>query len=162
MLILDGIWHPLPSLLEFFLLESLDPLFPGRNWEVQWTVAIHNDGTNLFDQYFSNRVMDKGKVMRKMQDWAASGWGTHVGYIKQLSAERLPFMVWEVKNHQDRVLFTRSGNMAIIYDAFQKKDDWSKRDEHFLRASAERAIQNIPELASLAKKSNYKTARMQG
>lgn len=44
-------------------------------------------------------------------------------------------VIYELKSHQDRVLFIRCRSDAVAIDAKQKKDDWSKKDNNFLEAA---------------------------
>ena len=37
--------------------------------------------------------------------------------------------VYEIKCHQERVLFIRCGNDAVVFGGFSKKNNWSKKDQ---------------------------------
>lgn len=84
-------------------------------------------------------VSDRDKVISKMETWAEHGdWNNRVGFIKQV--QYLPKMmrdltVYEVKSYQERLLFIRCDDDAVALDGTTKKDDWSKKDDRFLKAA---------------------------
>jgi hypothetical protein len=102
-----------------------------------------DDGTGRcrVQEYLDARpVHERDKVIARMKEWARNGdWNSRVGFIKRLT---LPdsandVAIYEVKSHQDRVLFVRCGNDAVAIDATQKKNDWSRKDKNFLDAAIE-------------------------
>jgi hypothetical protein len=73
-----------------------------------------------------------------MKEWARNGnWHSPVGFLKKLT---LPpkfsdMVIYELKSHQDRILFVRCHRDAVAVDGMQKKNDWSKKDNNVLEAA---------------------------
>lgn len=85
-----------------------------------------------------------------MKEWARHGnWNARVNFVKQLTlAPKVANVaVYEVKSHQDRILFIRCGVAAVAIDAAQKKNDWSKKDKNFLEAAVAMARAAMQECA---------------
>lgn len=95
-------------------------------------------------EYLSGRpAAEVAKVLGRMQEFARLGnWDARVGFIKRLDLPpRLNhFPIFEVKSHQDRILFFRSEMNAVAFGAIQKKNDWSKKDQRALEAAVEVAL----------------------
>lgn len=84
-----------------------------------------------------------------MRAWASQGsWDIRVEFVKrlELAASVTDVVLYEVKSHQDRILFIRHKRDAIAVDATLKKNDWSKKDQHFLDAAIEVAREASAEL----------------
>ena len=87
-------------------------------------------------------------MIGRMMEWARTGkWNNRVGFVKQLE---LPdkfsdVVMYEVKSHQDRVLFIRCRNDAVAVEAMQKKNDWSKKDNNKLEAAVQVARRAMAE-----------------
>ncbi len=70
-----------------------------------------------------------------MTAWGEHGrWDSKVKYVKRMDVNST-YAVYEIKGFQERVLFVRSNDDAIAFEAFIKKDDWSKKDQATLDAA---------------------------
>jgi len=81
---------------------------------------------------------ERDKVITRMKEWARNGnWNTRVGFVKQLTLppKFADVVMYELKSHQDRILFVRCHHDAVAIDAMQKKNDWSKKDNNVLQAA---------------------------
>lgn len=117
----------------------LRPAFADDDFPIRW--LLHEDDATSrcrVTEYLDGLpAQQRDKVFARMKEWAKFGnWNVRVGFIKQLDAGPAVAM-YEVKSHQDRVLFVRRGMDAIAVDAMQKKNDWSKKDQRTLDAAVE-------------------------
>lgn len=83
-----------------------------------------------------------------MKEWARRGnWNSRVGFVKQmiLPAKVNDVVLYEVKSHQDRILFIRCRSQAVAIDAMQKKNDWSQKDNNALLAAIQIARRAMKE-----------------
>jgi hypothetical protein len=76
------------------------------------------------------------KLIGRMKAFADNGWGPRTNFMKALTQTFSPHTIYEIKSHQERVLFVRCESNAVAVDALQKKDEWSKKDNDRLVAAA--------------------------
>lgn len=121
-------------------------LFPERVDRIPWLAVCGDDGTDPFTRHCGSRQeRDTAKLKARMHEWAQHGdWNNRVGYLKRLdlptALAKKGVPIYEVKSHQDRILFIRDGNSAVVVYAMVKKDDWSKKDARVLEAAVEAAV----------------------
>lgn len=104
-----------------------------------WLLYRDSQGRSRVLEHLSRCTAgDRDKVLARMMEFARLGnWDARVGFVKRLALEKRldEFPILEVKSHQDRVLFFRVETCAVAFDAFKKKDDWSKKDQRQLEAA---------------------------
>jgi hypothetical protein len=110
-----------------------------EDFPICWFLYEETTGRCRVQAYLDGRpAHERDKVIARMKEWARNGnWNTRVGFVKQLT---LPpkfsdVVIYEVKSHQDRILFVRCHRDAVAIDGMQKKNDWSKKDNHVLEAA---------------------------
>jgi hypothetical protein len=108
-------------------------------------VAVRSGSAGWFHDHCQGRPdSERAKFIARMTELASHGnWNSRVPFVKQLklsdSLAKHGITVLEIKSHQDRILFVRDGNDAVIVHAMVKKDDWSKRDERQLEKAVSEA-----------------------
>lgn len=121
-----------------------DSLF--SNTKIQW-LSLRPVGhkSNEYAEWVETRPSEDAiRITSKMKRWAQIGdWTARTPSVKQLTLSKklrkhgIP--IYEAKAYQDRVLFLRSKDRAVVVRCFVKKDDWSTRDERELAAAVKRA-----------------------
>ena len=111
-------------------------LFPDRDFPITWYAYVEPNGRSPFLKFMEHdlTVVRRMKVIARMHAFAESNWRSLASYAKQIEAPT-QHTVYEIKSHQDRVLFIRCRADAIAINGFTKKDDWSKKDASTLKAS---------------------------
>lgn len=111
-------------------------LFPDQNTAIIWQAYVEPNGKCPIDAFFESIPTDRRKRLQaRMIAWAEFGrWDSSVPWVKKL-ATKSPHTVYEVKSHQERVMFIRCANDAVAVQGFVKKNDWSKKDQHVLDAA---------------------------
>lgn len=119
-------------------------LFPDVSTPITWFGFVESDGRCRFEE-FMNQLPEqrRGRLKARMLAWAqANNWMVVNDQIMHRIHGTTP-PVYELKCHQERVLFVRCGNDAVAFGGFTKKDNWSKRAEtaldalkHLARAAA--------------------------
>lgn len=79
------------------------------------------------------------KLVARMKAFADNGWGPRTNFMKSLTQNFTANTIYEIKSHQERVLFVRCKGDAVAIAALQKKNDWSKKDNDQLAAAAKLA-----------------------
>ena len=110
-------------------------LFPDRTFPITWYAYVGSNQRSPFLQFMEQLPTARyAKVIARMQAFAENNWRSFASYAKQIEAPT-HHTVYEIKSHQDRVLFIRCRDDAVAINGFTKKDDWSKKDAATLRAS---------------------------
>lgn len=110
-------------------------IFPDRDFPVTWYAYAESlDRCPFFDFMDSLPMERRAKLIARMQAFAENNWRAVTSYAKQLQAPT-KHTVYEIKSHQDRILFIRCRNDAVAVNGFVKKDDWSKKDTATLKAA---------------------------
>jgi hypothetical protein len=112
------------------------PLFPGQVTAIVWLAYVEPSGRCRAEEFIALLPGERrGKLQARMLAWASHGnWNSKVPFVKRMTVS-ISIPVYEVKSHQERLLFIRCGNDAVAIDGFVKKDDWSKKDAATLDAA---------------------------
>jgi phage-related protein len=110
-------------------------LFPDRDFPITWYAYVDSNKRSPFLDFMKDLpAVRQAKVIARMQAFAENNWRSFASYAKQIEAP-IHHTVYEIKSHQDRILFIRCQNDAVAINGFTKKDDWSKKDASTLKAS---------------------------
>lgn len=104
-------------------------LFPDQQTAIRWFAYVDEHGRCRVEEFIT-RLPDeeRGKLTARMLAWAAHGdWNANLPMLRRLQAVSPP--TYEIKSHQERVLFIRCKYDAVAIDAFSKKgNEWGKRE----------------------------------
>jgi hypothetical protein len=111
-------------------------LFPELALPIQWFAYSRDNGPSDVELFLDGLpVARRGRVEARMRAWSElNSWTVKLPWLKQLQAPTR-HTVYELKSHQERILFIRCGNDAVAICGFVKKDDWSAKDKKTLDAA---------------------------
>jgi hypothetical protein len=112
------------------------PLFPDISTPITWFAFIDDSGARSPLIEYMDRLPEqrRGKLKGRMVAWAqANNWLVVNPEIMHRLKDTSP-PVYEIKSHQERVLFVRCGSDAIAFGGYTKKVNWGKREQAALDA----------------------------
>lgn len=113
----------------------LEQIFPNTAHPIRW-FQYRDDETHRckVEDFLNKRPSSAStKVRARMEAFAQNGnWRTKVGYIKMLGSPN-EVSIYEVKSHQDRILFVRRTNDAVAIRGMVKKTTGARRTKKSLK-----------------------------
>lgn len=112
-------------------------LFPDQRTPITWFAFVEENGRCRVEEFLRQlQDAERGKLRGRMLSWAQHGnWNTNIQAIRRLQGTDPP--IYEIKSHQERVLFIRCRNDAVAVEAFSKKGNEWGRKEHTLFDAAQ-------------------------
>lgn len=92
------------------------------------------DAQKFLDGLSTSSPADYDRLVRSMETFRQSGWDCRTKMAKRLVLYGPLNVVplYEIKRHQDRVLFCRRGDDAVALTGVTKKADWDLRSDRVL------------------------------
>ncbi len=112
---------------------------------ITWQVWVQASGRCPFDDFLGDlQKSDRIKLIARMVAFAKMGWDARAGLFKQM-ATKSSRTIYEIKNHQQRVLFIRCNDDAVAVTGFTKQTDWGKKEATTLAAAEKHCEQAAEE-----------------
>lgn len=112
-----------------------DDLYPHRTFTIRWLAFCDRNGRSRVRDFLDALPETRRRLLNgQMQAFADMGWSARAPFLKTMQTTS-PHTIYEIKRHQERVLFVRCSNAAVAIDALTKKNDWSKKDANRLGAA---------------------------
>ena len=111
-------------------------LFPDQRTVIEWFAFVEPSGRCRVQEFITQlEDEERGKLTARMIAWAQHGnWNTTISAVRRLQNTNPP--VYEIKSHQERVLFIRCRNDAVAIEAFSKKgNEWGNREHNLFKAA---------------------------
>lgn len=129
------------------------PLFPDVSTPIKWFAYVEEPGMRCRIAEFLESLPDqrRGKAKARMIGWAqANNWMVVNPELMHRLKDTDP-PVYEIKSHQERVLFIRCGYDAVAFGGYTKKNNWSKKEQAALEALLKLAAAAAAECGSRGK-----------
>jgi hypothetical protein len=112
-------------------------LFPEQQTSIRWFAYVEEpNGRCRVEEFIEGLTEEqRGKLRGRMIGWAKHGdWNANIPAFRRLQNTTPP--IYEVKSHQERVLFIRCRNDAVAVEAFSKKGStWGKKEDRLFAAA---------------------------
>lgn len=110
--------------------------WPLRPPAIRWFVSREPNGRCRVLSFMDGLPkLRRAKLEGRMLAFSDRGWGAQAGFMKRVKVQS-EHTVYEIKSHQERLLFIRRADVAIAIEGMTKKNtEWSNKELDSVQAA---------------------------